>query len=180
MQFLGDEFNQGRILLLYLLDYLKESVSEEQLIRIILDNKWMSYFELQQILVDLRETDMIERIETPEGFFFRRLPQGDQMLSFFGKRLSPAMASKVKIFAEENAQRIQIENQVRADYERLSDNEYVAHCKIIEKDIAIIQLSLNLPSREQARQVCDIWRKQSGEIYSQIIAQFSKYVKKKE
>ncbi len=46
-------------------------------------------------------------------------------------------------------------------------------CKVVENNIELIDLKLNVVSREQARHICNCWKNSATYIYQEIIKIFS-------
>ena len=58
---------------------------------------------------------------------------------------------------------------VRADYFENNQSEYTVHLRVMEKDSAVIDLSLSVPTEHQANSICDNWKKKNQKLYAYLM-----------
>ena len=63
------------------------------------------------------------------------------------------------------------EVSVKADYYRNTNREYSVHCQVMEKKLPLIDLTVTVPSEEEAKTISNNWHKKNQEIYAQIMAE---------
>ena len=59
---------------------------------------------------------------------------------------------------------------MKADYYQISSLEYAVRCQIIESDAPLIDMTLIVPTKEEATTIANNWNKKNQEIYAQIMA----------
>ena len=70
-----------KLLLLYLLNAVDSRLSELQILRIVSENNWVSYFDLQENLFELIQGGMLESKQNINGKFYQITELGkDQRL----------------------------------------------------------------------------------------------------
>lgn len=60
---------------------------------------------------------------------------------------------------------------LKADYYRNTNREYSVHCQVMEKKLPLIDLTVTVPSEEEAKTISNNWHKKNQEIYAQIMAE---------
>ena len=63
-------------------------------------------------------------------------------------------------------QRFIEEKQVLADWEQTPAGEYRVRLKLLEYELPLLEMTISLPTREQAVGFCARWPKAAGEIYA--------------
>ena len=53
-----------------------------------------------------------------------------------------------------------------ADYYKTTTLEYAVRCQIKEKDLSLIDLTINVKTKEQAEAICANWKKQNEDVYT--------------
>lgn len=164
------ELAENKLILLYLIDKINMSVSNLQITKIILENKFMNYFLLQQFLNELCDGSLLT-CELVEGKTFYSITQnGRQTLNYFHNLIPFAVKAKIDETISSIKSSIKNETRVTADFVPLSENEYVVTCKVQEGNFCLIDLKVAVGTKNDARTICENWKKSSQEIYPEIIA----------
>ena len=71
-------------------------------------------------------------------------------------------------FFETKKYQLRREIDLQADYYPI-DKEYMVHCLIKEKKSTLLELKLNVVTKEQAIYICDHWQKDSEEVYNYLV-----------
>ena len=61
---------------------------------------------------------------------------------------------------------MKIENSLVADFYKSTSSGYDVRCRLKQKNLSLIDLTIHVETKEQADAVCKNWKKQSDEIYS--------------
>ena len=97
------------------------------------------------------------------------LKEGEETLSFFGKNISPAIVEDMDHYLKENRLRMRNEVGVVSDYFKSTSQDYTVHCEVREGKSTLIDLSISVPDREQAEDMCARWKDKSQTIYAYIM-----------
>ena len=62
-----------------------------------------------------------------------------------------------------------LERHVTADFYPSKGDEYTVNLKIREKESPLLEINLNVVSRDQAVYICDHWEKKHSDVYSMLI-----------
>jgi len=168
------EIVENKLILLYIIDRLKMPVSNLHITKIILENRFMNYFLLQQFLNELYEGKFLET-ETVEGKrLYKITPGGRNALEYFSNLIPLGLKSRMDETFKELRRNIRSETLIKADYIPESENKFVAKCKVGEDDFSLLELSITIGTKSDARMICENWQKHSQEIYSEIIESLTK------
>ena len=150
------ELAENKLLLLYIIKSIKYPISHSQLTDIVLEKSFINYFMLQQYISELKESEFIKYEEKDNKEFVFLTKKGDTVLSLF-KDLS------------EKAEQIKKELNIFSDYVPDNKDSFIVTLKALEGDCLLLDLSVNVPSKAQAQELCSKWKNNSSEIYNKII-----------
>lgn len=163
------EVVESKLLILYILDRVEKPMTNSEITQFILENNYMNYFMVQQFLSELVNSKFME-FSTKDGNEYYHLSRaGRESLNFFNDRIPAGTKVAVDRSCEKKKKDLIKESQVIANYFMKNDTEYVIILKVVEKDIVLFSLSLNVPSEEQAKLICNKWKSKSDQVYKNIV-----------
>lgn len=169
MDYESFEKAENKVLLLYFIKFIRIPVSNMQLTRIMMENRFMNYFLLQQGLHELI-SDGLVYCETRDNIdYYTITGQGEKILEMFESILPAGIKARIREIVEVIRPAVRHEASVIAEYTLENENEYEVKCKIIENFKPLIDIRLSVGSREDARNICSNWKAQAKEIYPQVI-----------
>jgi len=170
MSFSGNkELAENKLILLYIIDKINLTVTNLHLTKVVLENKYMNYFTLQQLLNELCESNFLNTVDLDGKEAFSITESGKQTLSFFQNLIPPGIKSRIDSTIADIKKSIKTELLITADYINESENEYFVNLKINEEQFNLIDLKLTVGTKNDARFICNNWKDYSQEIYSEII-----------
>jgi len=158
-----------KLMLLYLMDKVDFEMTNAQLTEFILENRYTNYFHIQSALSELVEEDLCRSKKAHNSTYYKITGMGRQTLGFFKKSISETIRNEMDEYLRERAYDMREESSIRCDYLREGPEEYLVRCTIKENRSNLIDLTVNVPSEEEARKVCNAWKKKSTEVYSFIM-----------
>jgi len=166
----SSELAENKLLMLYVLKSIKEPISNTQLTEIILENNFINYFTFQQYLSELEESKFVEYQEANDKKLLILTEKGDNVLSLFKARISPSQISIVDEYIKEKISTIKKELTIHADYTLGSgDDSFIVDLKAIEDQALLMELKLSVPTKKQAALICNKWKENPSEIYTNVI-----------
>lgn len=170
MSFSGNkELAENKLILLYIIDKINLTVTNMQLTKVVLENKYMNYFTLQQLLNELCDSNFLNTSELDGKEAFSITENGKQTLSFFQNLIPPGIKTRIDGTIADIKKSIKTELLITADYINENENEYFVNLKINEEQFNLIDLKLTVGTKNDARFICNNWKDYSQEIYSEII-----------
>lgn len=167
------ELAENKLILLHIITSLDMPVTNLTITKIILENKLMNYIFLQQYLDELCEGKFLEKKELDDKLAYSITPAGRQSLDYFTSLIPAGTKSRISEAINDFKKRIKYETSIVADYVAVNENEYITDLRICEGSFTYIDLKLTVGSRNDAKSICNIWTKNSEQIYKNILEIFN-------
>ncbi|NBK93762.1 DUF4364 family protein [bacterium 1XD21-13] len=158
-----------KLIILYMLNRVTFPLSNSQLSEFILEKEYTDYFTLQQTIHELTESKLIRQEAVHNATLYRITEEGRTTLTYFVKKISSAIRKDIDTFLSEHKYELRNEHSTPADYYRTTTGEFAAHCRVLERDSVLMDLTLTVPVEAQAKAICDHWKGKSQEIYATLI-----------
>ncbi len=158
-----------KLIILYILNRITFPLSNAQLSEFILDKEYTDYFTLQQSLFELAESNLISLETVRNTTLYHITEEGRTTLTYFETKISSAIREDIDTFLSEHKYKLRNERSTPAAYYQTSTGEFAAHCRVLEKDSTLIDLTLTVPLEAQAKAICGHWRDKSKEIYATLM-----------
>jgi len=161
-----NSFTIYKLMILYMLNKLDCKLTNSQLSQFFVTNKYTDYFNIQQTLSELVSSGFIDKFVIRNTSYYAITSEGYEALTFFKNQIPKGAMDDINAFLETNKFELKNEVGTIADYYKHTTGDYIAHCQIMEGKSRLYELSISVPSEEEAKQVCDNWRLASEEIYA--------------
>jgi predicted transcriptional regulator len=165
----NQELAEKKLILLYVINKINVPVSNTQITKIILENRFMNYFYFQQFLLDLCKQNLLQSASTDGKVYYKITDKGREILNYFINHIPLGVKNRVDEASSSIKKKIKNETSVVADFSPENDNQFVVSCKINEDDFSLINLNITVGTKSDARKICDNWHQFPQEIYSEII-----------
>lgn len=159
----------NKLSILFFVDTLNIPLTNAQITEFFLIKYFMNYFDLQQLLGELVDSQHMIYMEGRNSNYYFVAEKGKEALIFFRTRIDFHTQELITTYAKENRDRIKKESQLTADYSRLDNNEYEVLLRVMEGEITLIELRLNVISIDQAKTLCNNWKAKAPEVYKSIM-----------
>ena len=163
------ELAENKLILLYIIDKVNIPISNLQITKIILENKFMNYFTLQQLLNELCSSNYLLNENVDNKAFYTITPLGKQTLGYFNKHIPSGIKRLIDNSIANIRSNIRNETFISADYIPGGENDFTVSCQVREDNFNLIDLKITVGTKNDARRICENWKKYSQEIYSEII-----------
>lgn len=160
---------ENKVLILYILNNIKEALTNNNLYKIVLAVVDMNYFYFQQFLLDLISNDYIMHYQNEDTTLYQITDKGKQTLELTEDILPGIIKLQVDMNLKGAMEEVSDESSITAEYTPKSENYYNITCKIIEKNETIFEIKTFAGSREQAKQIVDNWKTYAIQIYPKLI-----------
>lgn len=154
-----------KLIILYFLSKTSQPMSNAIISDFMLENCYADYFSIQQTLSDLTEDNMINTEQTHSKSYYTIAPKGQETLDFFGNKLPNDTKQQIEDYLVKNKVSIIENTTLHTDFTRLRNKEYLAKCSILERGSVIMEVAINVPSEEEAIQVCQRFKEKNEQIY---------------
>ena len=166
---MAEALTQYKLIVLYMLDHVDFPLTNTQISNFILEKEYTTYFTLQQAINELISAQLIRTESTHNNTHYYITPAGQETLSYFPDKISPAIKEDVLTYFAENSITLKQEISILSDYYKTTGQEYAVRCQIREKERSILDLTLTVKSKEQAAAICSNWKKQNESVYDYLM-----------
>lgn len=159
----------NKLLLLYLLKKSDIALSELQIVRIMGELSFMSYFDLKECLFELTQSAHIYSKATPQNVLYGITDKGAHMLDVLQDDLRQSFRAAIDNYLKQHATELKMESQLVGELIKLSDGEYRVILKVLEDDRTVFELNCIVYSKEEAQRMIDNWRSNAISLYKHVI-----------
>lgn len=167
---MSEAFTLYKLIVLYMLEKVDFPLTNGQISEFILEKGYTTYFTLQQAISEMVVAGFIREESTHNRTMYHLTDEGAETIRFFKSNISQAIRDDVDMFMAEKAYELKNQVAVKADYYPNKTNEYSVRCQIYEGEAALIDLTISVPTEEEAISVANNWNTRHQEIYAQIMA----------
>ena len=160
---------KNKVLILYILNQVKEAMTNNSLYKIVLAVIDMNYFYFQQFLLDLIEHNYVMHYSNEENTLYQITDKGRETLELTEDILPGIIKLQVDTNLKGAIEDVAEENSIVAEYTPKSENNYIVTCKIVEHNECLFEIKTFAGSREQAKQIVDNWKSYAIQIYPKLL-----------
>lgn len=166
-----NELAENKLIILYFLYQMDMSLSTAQLVDFAAEGEYMDYFSLSQYLAQLVDTGMLECEQGESNNTLYGITRaGVETLHIFSKQIPYSKRTSICEYVSSNKKRIKKEYEVVANYFYNSENDYMVKCGVYEDDTALMEISMSVVSKEQAKRIKKNWKENVAELYGSILS----------
>ena len=154
-----------KLMILYMLSKVNFPLSNVQISTFMLDNEYTNYFTFQETINSLVEDSFIHQMNYENSTQYKLTQEGEDTVAFFYTKISPTIRDEIDSYLAKNKYELKSEVGTTSDYYRTTNGTYVAK----EGNSNLIELSLDVPLEEQAKEMCSKWKDSSQDIYEFIM-----------
>lgn len=163
---LSEPITLYKLMCLYMLKQVNFPLTNAQLLIFFQEHEYTTYFTLQQALNELGEAGLVHVETIHNSTRYEITKEGEDTLTFFGKKISPAITADIDEYLKENRFRMRNEVGVVSDFYKSTNQDYIVHCEVREGKNTLINLEISVPDKDQAETMCHKWKDKSQEIYA--------------
>lgn len=160
-----------KLMILYLIKRVDFPLSNSQISEFIIEKGYTNYFNVQRAFHELEEEEMLRTRTIRNMSHYYLTDEGNEAIDMFEYQIPNSIQDDISQFLDEKEYALRKETDLEADFFPAKRDEYTVRLKIKEKDSLLLELNLNVVSREQAVHICDHWNEKHSEVYSSLIQQ---------
>jgi DNA-binding PadR family transcriptional regulator len=159
-----------KLMLLYMLSRVNFPLTNAQLTDFMLEKEYTNYFNLQRIISELLDDEYIQGTTIRNSTLYKISDSGRETLRLFQNNISSGIKEDIDAYLKDNKYELHNEVSSPAYYYQLKNDEFAAHLSVKEMDTTLIDLTLTVPTEEEASRLCSNWRAKSSEVYSYLMS----------
>ena len=165
---------QDKVLILYVLNNVKNNVTESDLFKLISPVNNINYFYFKQILADLVDSKLVQTYTKDEDadekqVLYKLTFDGQNSLNLTIDVLPGLLKLKIDNVLKNELNNIISEDSIVTEYIPENENSYTVKCKIVENNKTIFEVRTFAGSNEHAKFIADNWKENASVIYPKIL-----------
>ncbi len=167
----SDAMTLYKLIILYILSKVDFPLTNAQISNFILEKGYTTYFNIQQAMNELEKASLL-RVDTIRNSSHLVITEeGRETLNFFSKEIGDTIKREILDYLKEHQYSLRDETSTLSNYYEGKKGEYIASCYVQEQGTKIIEISLNVPSEDEAAAICNNWKEKSQEIYAYLMGE---------
>ena len=165
----GNKIAQDKLKLLYILNYINIPLTNIEITNYILENNYMDYFSLQQLLGNLCDSKFIKLNAKNGNEYYNIAEAGKEALTMFEDILPEYFKKEVKLNFSHLEKELKKQRELLGHYYKIKDDAFIVNLQVTENESVIFNLSINVPTEHLAKNICKKWNSNPEEIFGSII-----------
>jgi len=157
-----------KVMLCYLLDKLKNPVTEEQLYEIVQESEIINYFYYTEAMGDLLKNESVVRVERNGEIYIEATEKGKYGAEYFNDSIPYYFRKKLLKTAMYYFARLKRESEADIEITEVA-NGCEVNCRIKDTNFDLMRISLYAPDYDQAKVIKDKILLNLTDFYSRII-----------
>ncbi len=166
----SDTFMLYKLMIIYILSRVNFPLTNAQLTAFILEKEYTNYFNIQRALSELIDDSYIDTKTIRNSTLYRITDSGMETLLLFDNMISSGIKEDIEAYLLENKYELQEEVSTQAEFYQVKKGEYAAHLSVVEREASIIDLTLLVPTEEEAASLCNNWKEKSSDVYAYLMS----------
>ena len=165
---------ENKLIILYLINRMELSMSRAQITDFVIAKDFMDYFVLEQTMSDMLEQGLLtstqENAQDVTTTRYTITNDGYMSLEFFEEHIPKPVRNLINSYVKENRGRVKRDYEVSASYfPNIENNDFQVKCGVYEDKRVLLELSISVDTREQAKIIQNNWHGNASGLYQRII-----------
>lgn len=164
------DLNLSKLTILFMLDNVNYPLTNSHISDFILKEGYTDYFKLQQYLNELVDSRLIIQYIEASTTYYQLADQGLATLKYFNHRLTNDTHLAVLDYLKKNRHQMREKSEIITHYNVTDDGDYIVHLVAKEQNKTLIDISMNVLTKEYALKAMDYFRNQSDDVYRLLLS----------
>jgi len=160
-----------KLMVLYMLKKVNFPLSNPQVYTFFEQKQYTNFFTYQTVVSELVSSKLITEEAVRTGKLYEITPEGLQALEYFQGDVAPEIRQEIDEYIDNNRFQLRNETGVTTDYYKNGDKDYQVHMRVREGKTISFDLSISVPTEEQALEVCEHFEENADRVYGALINQ---------
>ncbi len=162
----------NKLIILFFIDKMDVPLIERTILEVCYyQNPWLEYMDCVQTIVSLLETGFIYKTTHDNVAYYSITPDGRACLSHFYSRIPASIRAEITDFVKENRAVYRRKQEYSTSYKLNPDKSYTCTLKIVDSMKTTLDLKINVPNKEIAKEVAKKWETNAAQIYTMLYEQ---------
>lgn len=157
-----------KLILLFLMEKMEIPLTENSIMDICTNRKWLTYMDCKEVLIQLLKTKLIynPQIHNNEPCY-QLTYEGTSCVSLFFHKIPASIRDEISSYAKLNIQHIKRRQEYVSSYDKMADGSYMVTFAIREPHLAqtLFEIKMKMPNRSTAINSTKKWIDKAPEVY---------------
>lgn len=162
------DFTLNKLIILFIMDTMECPLQNETLTDICTQNKWISYIDCNQCIVDLIDCGFIVNTSKNNTPLYIISNDGRECLKHFFTKIPLSLRDDIKTHIKDNYQTYRKKQEYFSDYYKNKDGSYTVILRINTASNPLMELKLCVQNRNTAKWLYKNWIDKAPNVYEVI------------
>jgi hypothetical protein len=168
------EIFDKRILVLYILDIARKSLTVDQIVSFCSDFDDITYFDICEYLQSLKTNNYIEEYTQDYITLYRLTNQGVLILQELLELIPGVNLYKLKKVLSKNMISVNTEYSIGSTVIPVKSDEYKISCYIKDGNDELLNITIYAGNKDNVREISKNWQENSEKIYGELLKMMTK------
>lgn len=168
------EIFDKRILVLYILDIAKKSLTVDQIASFCGDFDDITYFDICEYIQNLTNNNYIEEYSEDDVVLYRLTSQGTLILQELLELVPGVNLYNLKKIISKNMVSVKTEYSIGSNVIPVKSDEYKISCYIKDGNDELVNVTIYAGNKENVKNIAKNWQENSEKIYSELLKMMTK------
>lgn len=168
------EIFDKRILVLYILDVAKKSLTVDQIVSFCSDFDDITYFDICEYIQNLKTNNYIEEYNQDNVTLYRLTQNGILILQELLELIPGVNLYKLKKIISKNIVNVKTEYSIGSNVITVKSDEYKISCYIKDGNDELVNITIYAGNKENAKNISKNWQENSDKIYTELLKMMTK------
>lgn len=161
---------ENKLLILYLIEKMDLPLSRSQITDYITQAEFMDYYTASEVLGDMVSGGYLDAARDDNTTRYTLTEEGLQTLEYFEKHIPYSIRNKINNYIKESRQDIKRTFENTATFfPNAEGDEFLVKCGVYEEGRVLMEVSISVDTRDQARIIQNNWKANAKTLYGDII-----------
>lgn len=168
------EIFDKRILVLYILDVAKKSLTVDQIVSFCSDFDDITYFDICEYIQNLKTNNYIEEYNQDNVTLYRLTENGILILQELLELIPGVNLYKLKKIISKNIVNVKTEYSIGSNVITVKSDEYKISCYIKDGNDELVNITIYAGNKENTKNISKNWQENSDKIYTELLKMMTK------
>ncbi len=168
------EIFEKKILVLYILDIAKKSLTVDQIASFCSDFDDITYFDICEYIQNLKNNNYIEEYTEDDTTLYRLTETGILVLQELLELIPGVNLYNLKKILSKNIVNVKTEYSIGSTAIPVKSDEYKISCYIKDGNDELINVTIYAGNKDHVRKISKNWQENSETIYSELLKMMTK------
>lgn len=166
-----DSLTIYKLIVLQMLSRVDFPLTKAQISDFLLNNDYTNFMTLQQVFSELTDAGFVTANSIRNRTQLALTAEGKNTLQFFRDRIGESLRKDIDEYLKVNELKMRNEASVTSDYYKAVSGEYEAHLVAKDKNIVLVDITMSVPTKDMAIDICENWAQKNQIIYQHLVEQ---------